>query len=106
MIQHHLHRAQAVQKMFENLEGIDRISVNHVTGSLVVHYNNDRIQPDQLLTVLKDNQLFDEEKASKHHGYAHSGISKATERFGKAVFGWCVGRVLDANGMSFLSAFI
>jgi hypothetical protein len=89
-----------------DLEGIDKISVNIVTGSLVIYYDPNRIQPEQLVDFLRENNLFDETNVPKRNKHIHRAVSNTSERLGKAIFGWCVGRILDANGLSFLAALI
>jgi hypothetical protein len=100
------HRCETVTSLLTAVDGVNRVSANGLTGSLLVHYDTDAIDSHRILRRLADTGLFDESATVGVHHRMETAGSKATEAIGKAVFGWAVGRVLDANGLSFLSAII
>ena len=99
-------KCREIPKLFKALDGIETISVNDITGSIVINYNIIIIQPDEILKVLEDNGYFDKTQAMTNDKYVQRAASKASEAVGKALFGWVVGNALKANGLSFLAALI
>jgi hypothetical protein len=100
------YRVQKVLALFDAFSGIENITVNKATGSLVINYDPDVVRPEQLLNELKENGYYDHSKAISYHHQSQKTLSRAGDRIGKMAFGWAVGRALDASGMSFLTALI
>ena len=106
LIKYRPYTAQKAQKLLSGIDGIDNSTVNTVTGSLVVHYNPDIVQPDQLMALFEEHGYMDASQAVPNERNLPKAASKAGERLGRAVLGWAIGRILEANGMSFLAALI
>lgn len=98
--------ASELQQNLQELDGIEQILVNAVTGSVLIYYNRDTVGSDQLIQVFKDLDYFDESKAISHDDYMRDAVSHAAIKIGKAVFGWAVGKTLEANGLALLAALI
>jgi hypothetical protein len=105
-IKHRPYRAKSVHDLLSGHGGLDRVEVNTATGSVVVYYNPEAISCDQILNLLKYNDLFDESQVMSEEEYRSRTSAKAGQALGKAVLGWAMGRVLDASGLSFLAALI
>jgi copper chaperone CopZ len=105
-IKHRPYKADRVREMLQEQSGIDRIHVNLSTGSVVVYYDPEKTSAAQILNLLKYNDLIDEPLTSNTPDDIDRVSSRACEVFGKAIFGWTVGQILNANGLSFLAAFI
>jgi hypothetical protein len=58
-IKHQEHQAKKVQNLFSGLYGIDKISVNTLTGSVVLYYDPSVFSVDQLLNIFKYNNVID-----------------------------------------------
>jgi hypothetical protein len=99
-------RAKRVQELFENVEGIDQVTLNELTGSLVVHYDADQMGSDAVLDILRRNGYFDDAKAITNEEYIQNSVSKAGRSFGKAVFSWSVGKAIEDTGFAILAALI
>lgn len=89
-----------------DLYGVDEIKIQTVTGSVVVHYDPDCIQPGQLLQVLSDSGYYDNAKAVTIDDQMRRATSNASAKVGKALFGWGVSKALEANGLSLLAVLI
>jgi copper chaperone CopZ len=99
-------KAQSVQTLLKDMEGIESISPNTVTGSVVVKYDSAVLHSDQILSILKKNDLFDEARAvTMDRAVAEAG-STAGRALSKAFCGWAVGRALEGTGLSFLAVLI
>jgi hypothetical protein len=99
-------KGQKVQALLENLDGIDQTTVNTITGSVVIHYDDEIIDVKEILDILKRHNYFDASIALSMDKHIQKAAAKAGQKFGRAAFGWAVGKALEANGMSFLAAFI
>jgi hypothetical protein len=105
-IKHRPYKADRVREMLQEQSGVDRIHVNLSTGSVVVYYDPEMTTAAQILNILKYNDLFDETVTGNTSDEIDQVSSRACEVFGKAIVGWTVGQILDANGLSFLAALI
>ena len=99
-------KCSEIQKMFHDLDGIDRVTVNPVTGSVVVNYDEDLLQPWEILLVFKKNGYLNASNTLPMNGLGKGHGAKAGEAIGKALIGWAVGKVFEGSGLSILSAFI
>ena len=99
-------KARAVQLLLKDLEGIESIRANTITGSVVVKYEPDTISSERILSVLKENNCFDEARAFNMDQMVVETGSKVGRAFSKAFCGWAVGRALEGTSLSFLAALI
>jgi hypothetical protein len=99
-------RGKRVEKLFDNVEGIDEVTLNALTGSVVVHYDTDMMGSDAVLGILKENDYFDDTKAITNEEYIQTSVSKAGKSFSKVVFGWAVGKAIEDTGFAILAALI
>ncbi len=86
--------------------GVHEININALTGSVVIVYDPLSVTSLQLIDVLNDNGYpidTQKEVINKKRAETHEKIVKT---LGKATFSWIAGRVLDANGLSVVAAFI
>jgi hypothetical protein len=88
------------------MHGVDRATVNELTGSLKISYDPDRIQAPQLMGILKANALIDETWIAHSEAEKHKAAVQATRAVGKAIINWTVGRALEANGLGIIAALI
>lgn len=100
------HKGKRVQKLFEDVEGIDKVTLNALTGSVVVHYDTDRMGSDAVLGILRENDYFDDTRAITNEEYIQTSVSKAGKSLSKAVFGWVVGKAIEDTGFAILAALI
>jgi copper chaperone CopZ len=96
----------AVEDMLRDLDGVANVTVNPVTGSVLVNYDCGLIDPKDVLRLLEEKGYFDPSSAVTRETSLETMKEKARYAVGKAVFGWAVDRALEANGLSFLAAFI
>jgi hypothetical protein len=105
-LKHQEHKAEKIRNLFCGLYGVDKISVNTLTGSIVINYDPVVFTVDQLLNILKYNKVVD----SKQPVVFEKPVSKRSTQMGmalgKAVFSWAVGRALERSGLGFLAVFI
>jgi hypothetical protein len=98
--------AYEIRDILSEIDGIDRISINTVTGSIIVHYNADVLLPWQILQILKDNHYVEDVQPISHSPQGGGSSSAAGMAIGKALFGWAVGKAFEGSSLSFIAAFI
>lgn len=96
----------AIQELLMHLDGVERIQITELTGSVVINYEPQVIEPQDMINILKDNGYFDELKAISHETHLQTAASQASVKIGRAVFGWAVGKALEGSGLSLLAALI
>ena len=89
-----------------DLYGVYTVRVNTMTGSTIVTYDPERIGVERLLQVLKDGGYCDGALNLEGADPVQQVTDKAVRRLGRAVFGWALGRALEARGLSLIAAFI
>ncbi len=91
---------------FLTMSGVYKININTVTGSVVAMYDPLSVSSLQLIGILNDNGYpIDTQKDIRNKKMVESH-EKIAATVGKATFSWIAGRILEANGLSMIAAFI
>jgi hypothetical protein len=106
MIKCRKHRCERVQGLLADVEGIDRIAVNTITGSVLVHYDPDATSSGEILGRLDKSGYLDKAAAQSKRVPRRRTSGKAGDAVSRAFFGWAVGKALEGSGFSFLAALI
>ena len=99
-------QAQKIRDLLDEVNGVERASVNPVTGSVLILYHSDLVDPEEILRPLREHGHFDEARAVSSRDRDPFDFSKTRDVIGKALFGWAVGKALEDAGLYFLSALI
>jgi hypothetical protein len=99
-------KISAVEDLLHTLQGVDTIKTNPLTCSVVINYDPDLLDSQQIINLLVDHRYFDETLAITHDEAVQNAAANAGLKIGKMVFGWAVSKTLEANGMSLLAAII
>jgi hypothetical protein len=86
--------------------GVDKLKVNPLTGSVVVNFDPSQVTPQQLLQILKGEGLFDSSRAITCDEKIQRASNHAASKVGRAMFGYAVGKILEASGFPILAALI
>ena len=87
-----------VRMLLGPIEGINSVTVNPVTGSIVIEYAPLEVGAEEILDVLKRAGYFDRSKAMTNDEYIHAKVSKT----GRIVLGAVSGAFVEtALGSSF-----
>ncbi|MFO7738064.1 MAG: hypothetical protein R6V46_06325 [Desulfatiglandaceae bacterium] len=95
-----------VERLFRDLDGIENAAVNELTGSVVIHYDTSIRQPEEILAIFEENDYLDKSQVMSNEKHLQTAAAKAGQAVGRALFGWAIGRALEANGLSFLAILI
>ncbi len=105
-LKHQEHQAKKIRNLFHGLYGIDKSSVNTLTGSVVLYYDPSVFSADQLLNILKYNHVIDSGEGIIFEKPMSEPSNKIGMALGKAVLSWAVGKALERSGLGFLAVFI
>jgi hypothetical protein len=101
-----LERGEQVKAILKSLRGVGSVALNGVTGSVVVHYDPDRLRARDILDRLKEHGYFDESRAMTNDDYVQSAFSRAGSAVGRVLFGWAVGKAFEGTSLAFLTVLI
>ncbi len=102
-------KTQAVESVREELlelAGVEEVTANAFTGSIVVIHDRDAIGAQDVLDLLDELGHIDASHGAPTAVYHERAFSKAGAAVGKAVFGMAVERALAPRGLSFLAALL
>ncbi len=91
---------------FSGMQGINKVSVNPLTGSIVIYYDPAIFSVTQLLNILQYNEVIGLNQSIVFEKPISEQSTQMGFVIGKAVFSWAVGKVLERSGLGFLAAFI
>ncbi|WP_419661749.1 putative cation-transporting p-type ATPase C [Desulfosarcina variabilis str. Montpellier] len=89
-----------------SVEGTHSFTASSLTGSIIVTYDPQKLNKQYLLDILKEHGLYCEERSTTMESQLQQASENAARKVSRAMFGWAVGRVLEANGLSIIAAFI
>jgi copper chaperone CopZ len=99
-------RSREVERLLESVQGITSVSAYSLTGSVVVHYQDDEVKSGEILDVLKKNGYFDDSRVVTTDQYIQSAVAKAGQSIGKALFGLAIEKAFEGSGLSIIAALI
>ena len=99
-------RCQEVQVLLLGLVGVEDVSANCLTGSIVIRYDNEIISAEEILCALKEENHFEPSQAAGTNQYIQKMATSAGESMGKAMFGWALGKVIESSALGLLAAII
>jgi hypothetical protein len=97
---------RAIHELLNPLGGINAVSSNPVTGSLVIIYDAESTGADQILQVLNRAGYFDPEKAVTNDQYIHGIVSRTGGLLWKSISGAFVETAVRHPAVSLLMVFI
>lgn len=98
--------AGKVESCLRTFSGIEDLTINSVTGSVVIRYNRGATDSRRILLYLTDNGFIDLEKAVTSGQYMNKSAEKIGQTLGKAVFGAFVEKAFEKSALSLLAALI
>lgn len=96
-----------IETLFREMEGVEKIVLNEITGSVVFTYDPDALNRHRILDILSENGYLQENTTDGANTKNRSGIaSKASHAIGRSLFGMAVEKALEPTGLSFIAALI
>jgi hypothetical protein len=98
--------ARHVEKFLVQVNGVYSVSANTITGSIILIYDERKVNSQMLLDILQKRGFFEQSKAITNDQYIHSTASKAGQIVYKAFFGVLVEQALQGSPLALLSLLI
>lgn len=98
--------ADAVESFLKAISGIRSVSVNTVTGSIIIHHDPQSISSETILGALKCNGYFDASKAMTHDQVIQTAASSVGLFLSKTVCGAVLETALEDAALSMIAALI
>lgn len=95
---------EAVLRLLRDIDGVEQVTANQVTGSVLINYSNDALFHWQIINTLNQQGYCDSSKTKNSDASKTKTVTE--ELIGKAIFNWTVGKALENAGLSFLSVLI
>jgi hypothetical protein len=104
-IRNNPYKAAEIENLL-NLQGVEKVEINHLTGSVVVMYNPQLLDSEGLLYVLREKGYYDSSRMITCDEHIQRATNVVATKAGRVFFGWAVGKALESSGLSLLAAFI
>lgn len=98
--------AGELQRILDEIEGIDSTSVNTLTGSVIVNYDTRSLKSDVILDTLKERGYLDPSKVITNDQYVEAAVSKVGGVISKALIGLFLEQVFEGSALSLLTVLI
>lgn len=99
-------RSEEIRRLLSGMDAVYSVTVSTLTGSVLIQYDADRAGMEEILETLNRHGALDASGFHPLQERVEDTGTRAGKAVRKAMVSWVVGRVLDANGLSFLAAFI
>ena len=93
-------------KTILDIDGTKNIKVNVLTGSIVIKYHPEAVNARSLLDGLKSKGYFHDDHAINLDTHLKQATNEVGNKMSRAMFGWVLGKVLEANGLGLIAALI
>lgn len=97
---------RAVFALLEPFEGINAVTTNPVTGSIVITYDTEAITAEVIMDVFQRAGYFDPAKAVTNDQYIHAAVAKTGGVLWRAVSGAFVETAVRHPALSLVMAFV
>jgi len=98
--------AQDLHALMDDLSGVETISVNIVTGSIVVHYDPEVINSNAILTFLIREKYIAPADAVSSQQSDEPALARVSKAVSKVLLGLALDRALQGSPLSILTVLI
>lgn len=99
-------QAKAIQRILHSIPGVLSTIVNTLTGSIVINYDPEILNSEEILNTLNQQAYFDSSQAITNDQYIQDIIAKIGKVIWKAFFGTFVDKALEGSSLSFIKILI
>jgi len=100
------HAALNLKHLLIRLSGVESVSVNTVTGSVVLQFDPRVVASQAILTLLMREGYIDLGRAISNEQYVESAVSKVSRTASKALLGLALDRAFQGTPFALLTALI
>ncbi len=99
--------AEELQRILNQIEGVDSTAVNTLTGSIVINYDHRLTGPNRILNALRLKGYVDPSMGTTTTDEViENAVSKAGGVLGKALLGLLVEKTFEGSALSLLTVLI
>jgi hypothetical protein len=98
--------AEALRTLLGAHNGIRRVDVSTLTGSVVIEYERELLTGEQLLALVTEHGYFDRATARTSEQHVHAQLSRTGESVGKAIFSAMLERTFEGSAVSLIAALL
>lgn len=105
-LKRNVHEARKLKALLGMREGVSAVSVNHMTGSMLIHYDTSIISSSEIFRLLNRGGYIEAEKVTPSVKKIDQDLKKLGRLASKALVGIVLDRALEGTPLSILTAFI
>lgn len=98
--------AREIQDLLKRVSGVAAVSVNTVTGSVVVQFDEERVSSSAILSCLSHEGYIDLAGVVSQQQYVESALVQIGQTASKALLGIALDRALQGTPFAVVTAFI
>jgi len=106
VLKNNIVKKQFLLNMFATLYGINGISVNTLTGSVIIHYDPEIFSKEDLLEILKTYHYLDDQHIISNDNRMERFIELIRKEVRKTIFTIALETALEPIGLSFVCALL
>jgi len=106
VIKNNAEKKETLLNLFECARGINGVSVNTLTGSVIIHYDPDFHSKDSILDILKTHRFIDSHHVISNDNRLERFIELIRKEIRKAIFAMTLEFALEPIGLSFICVLI
>jgi len=99
-------KKQTLLNLFEFLRGISGVSVNTLTGSVVIHYDHEIFSKEDILGILQLHRFLDKHHVISNDNRIERLVETVRKEIRKAMFAMAFEMALEPVGLSFVCALL
>ncbi|MFH1114994.1 MAG: hypothetical protein V1792_13870 [Pseudomonadota bacterium] len=105
-LKRNVNEARRIEGLLGLMEGVSSVSVNHMTGSMLVNYDTAVTQSSAILGLLNRSGYIDAEQVTPSVKKIDHDLKKMGRAASKALVGIVLDRALQGSPLSILTVFI
>jgi copper chaperone CopZ len=96
-------KIEKVRGMLQSLSGVDAVSINALTGSITINYNDCATDSESILNTLREEGYYRISRIEEQEHPLETAVSKVGTTVGKALIGAFVEKAFEDSMLSFLA---
>ncbi|MFZ0945196.1 MAG: HMA2 domain-containing protein [Syntrophobacteraceae bacterium] len=97
---------EKVRAMLQALPGVDAVSINALTGSIIINYSDWATDSESILSILKEKGYYEILPIEEQEHPIETAVSKVGTFMGKAIVGVFVEKAFEGSMFSLLALLI
>lgn len=95
-----------IKKVLSSINGLGTVDINTLTGSILINYNQNIINPEDITSLLERNGYFDSSKAITNDNYVKEKVVALGNFASRSLLGSLIENSFKGSPLAYLSIFI